>query len=1282
MKTNKNRTDAARPVSTKNPLRFFTIAAVILLSTLAGTQTAMAQIPIALDITKGNVAVTFTGVNTFNLSGFDAGGTAITNNGLSSGNVVLTVSGTTTSYAITINGGGYTHTDSLNIELDNVTISGANIRIGVSNSAYVLFTVTGTNNITTTSSVATPFDVRGANTKAIFEGDGTLNITAPTSSGNVASLGASSSSGNVTVGKIYIRDHVTIVATAQQGMGAGEEATANLIEISGYAKVYSDAQNGRGSGIGGSGSTSSGSNGAGGEIIIKDNAVVLAFAGTGYSGAGIGGGESSTTTPSNTIITILGNAKVIAGGGNNSGTGIGGANNGGAKITIGDGTDSPIVYGVSGSYSSNNHNPAGIGTGKLSGTSAVVEIEINSGFVIGESKLAGGVGIGLPTGYGNHSTSYLRINGGNVYAVNSANTPHSIGLAPKNSNGDLVYPVEVATVFEGGQTISDLVIPAPAYYNAPLTYNAATEGAFFAGPKDGAGSGIWLASATPFPAANYSAVLWLPVGTYTDVDVDGTEAEATVVATYTPTTTNKMEAVNYASNEWQITGTPGSGYTVADLLNPGYYVTTPTAPRLNTTATTHTFEQVRNLITNYYTTSGAADKLRLVFGNDGMAVETAADFLLDLPADKTLDIEGWITNNTVTGIFYFAGTNTATVNFNRVNDLYNNGYNANVTVGDGGLITSDVIDAHLISSANVNLTMNVKGGTLSKTNGGHVIFNGFVSATGGTVTVSGTANIRQYGGGSAGGGIAINRHGGTLTISGGSIWADGTSTAIYNQNGIMTVSGNATLSGGFAAIVNFSHDANAITVSGGTISTTTGTAIYSNSYGTITITGGELSATTGYAINNNNSTVNITGGTITSYSNSSTIYDSGGTIILQGGTVTNTKITAPNNAVYVRSGFLTLGGDPIITGVINVENVNWSHRKLADGTTPVGVTAFNPSEGKVYDVTFASDPVEGDIFVADKGDAFTEFFGLTNDGYLFTSDYSSLDGTNPGSGKDIMVAAICTSPSIPTPAAFQKLCTGATVADLTPANANVRWYSESSDDVALDPTVALTNGVYYVSEVSGDCESGRAEVTVFIGECFIPVNKRIKASFYLPEAPFNITAPTGWLCPDDVIELSCTDFGALDYQWILPVELAIISGQGTTTIQARIVNHGHKFTQLSDIQVNVNKGVAGIVTYSGASGQIKNNQNVGLGGAFTLKKTKQPTLVQLFAAFGIEYCWPHLVVTDITSSNTSVLGVKLESGLPIGLIAKTAGTSIGTITCTYTDTGETISGYFIVTVVN
>ncbi|MDR1329105.1 MAG: S-layer homology domain-containing protein, partial [Oscillospiraceae bacterium] len=117
------------------------------------------------------------------------------------------------------------------------------------------------------------------------------------------------------------------------------------------------------------------------------------------------------------------------------------------------------------------------------------------------------------------------------------------------------------------------------------------------------------------------------------------------------------------------------------------------------------------------------------------------------------------------------------------------------------------------------------------------------------------------------------------------------------------------------AAVGASGDTATITVSGGSVSATTGSAIAASSNSTVTVTGGSVSATTGNAI--------------TAYGASSTVTVSGGLVFAYG-----SDIIGDGNVVYVRdnpSGFTDASG----TGVVIAWNQGASNTHASGSETDI-----------------------------------------------------------------------------------------------------------------------------------------------------------------------------------------------------------------------------------------------------------------------------------------------------------------------------------------------------------
>jgi hypothetical protein len=164
---------------------------------------------------------------------------------------------------------------------------------------------------------------------------------------------------------------------------------------------------------------------------------------------------------------------------------------------------------------------------------------------------------------------------------------------------------------------------------------------------------------------------------------------------------------------------------------------------------------------------------------------------------------------------------------------------------------------------------------------------------------------------------AIYNTGGSVTIAGGAVSTTG-GTAVYNlSGGTVTIAGgtvSATGDGGYGAVNNYSDNdgSGTVTIAGGTVSATgDGGVAVSNYGGTVTITGGTVSATGdrnyGRAVNNyGGGTVTIAGGTVSATGRAVAVNNTGGTVTITGGEVSATD----GYTIYNESA----GGTVTITG--------------------------------------------------------------------------------------------------------------------------------------------------------------------------------------------------------------------------------------------------------------------------------------------------------------------------------------------------------------------------------
>jgi hypothetical protein len=153
-----------------------------------------------------------------------------------------------------------------------------------------------------------------------------------------------------------------------------------------------------------------------------------------------------------------------------------------------------------------------------------------------------------------------------------------------------------------------------------------------------------------------------------------------------------------------------------------------------------------------------------------------------------------------------------------------------------------------------------------------------------------------------------------LVITGGTVenTATGNAVSSYSDSRAVTISGG-TVSATTGVAVAASNGA--VTISGGTVSATTGNAVGSSINGAVTISGGTVSATTGNAVYSSgkitvSGNAKVTSENITS--TRGTIYNSGGSLEIIGGTVENTAANTNARAILNGFGTVTISGGTVI----------------------------------------------------------------------------------------------------------------------------------------------------------------------------------------------------------------------------------------------------------------------------------------------------------------------------------------------------------------------------------
>ena len=190
---------------------------------------------------------------------------------------------------------------------------------------------------------------------------------------------------------------------------------------------------------------------------------------------------------------------------------------------------------------------------------------------------------------------------------------------------------------------------------------------------------------------------------------------------------------------------------------------------------------------------------------------------------------------------------------------------------------------------------------------------------------------------------AIKNHVGTLEINGGGVTITGnkgtdvTWSAVCNDEGATMTLKSGTITGSnHQGISNYGT----CTISGGTVkSGKASNAITNNSTGKVTITGGTISTTTNYAISSSSTqtaAVSVSGGTITSSTTNGTILNgASGTVTLSGGTIENTNLNQGGVVPTIRNtstGKIKIDGATVKTGGYGVYNTGAGAVELSGGS--------------------------------------------------------------------------------------------------------------------------------------------------------------------------------------------------------------------------------------------------------------------------------------------------------------------------------------------------------------
>jgi autotransporter-associated beta strand protein len=226
-----------------------------------------------------------------------------------------------------------------------------------------------------------------------------------------------------------------------------------------------------------------------------------------------------------------------------------------------------------------------------------------------------------------------------------------------------------------------------------------------------------------------------------------------------------------------------------------------------------------------------------------------------------------------------------------------------------------------------------------------------ITISGGTVTSANTANNSGTIYLGASGTLTVSSNGKVKNTAAGSGIYDYANAVYLAANGAKVEvkdNGSVEAMGAYGAAIQsagLSGDRDiTVTVSGGTVSATSGTAIYSNGNTVVTISGGTVSATTGDAIHSLTSAhLTISGGTVSAKTGRA-IYsgNSDAVINITGGTVTSENVTGDIGTIYLEaSGTLNISDNATVrnTAIGNAIYLDNSGAKVSISGGTVEATA-------------------------------------------------------------------------------------------------------------------------------------------------------------------------------------------------------------------------------------------------------------------------------------------------------------------------------------------------------
>ena len=290
-----------------------------------------------------------------------------------------------------------------------------------------------------------------------------------------------------------------------------------------------------------------------------------------------------------------------------------------------------------------------------------------------------------------------------------------------------------------------------------------------------------------------------------------------------------------------------------------------------------------------------------IYIGDSVSVTSAAD-ITNTPSGKNGGTA--FCNNSTVAVTISGGTITGT-------------YAAVSNTGGGTLsITGgNVSTASGFPLINYSGTVNITGGTVSTTSGYSVVCYPTC-----TITVSGTAKVTSA---SANPTILIDHPdytngnvAGRLEIKGGTVENTGTGKAVYSYG--------------------------TVSITGGTVSATSGIAVDNSGGKAFTISGGKVSATSGLGVIIGECAATISGGTVENTGSGKAVY-SYGTVSITGGTVSATSGIAVDNW-----GALAISGGTVSATTGVAVRSYYNYKLTVSGTANITSARTNTDEGTIF----------------------------------------------------------------------------------------------------------------------------------------------------------------------------------------------------------------------------------------------------------------------------------------------------------------------------------------------